>query len=165
MSPWRTCLRAITRPTSWPPQRLQIGLVGLACVFLCMAVAGSVWPVGGLADESHSSVATLPSIEGPTSRGAVEWLATVQKRTLFEPAVPLPSRNVAKQSVEKIVSQLTLSAIMQDGGQYVAYIRVKGYGLKRLREGEGIDELFRITRIENGSVDLDVVGERVKLRL
>ena len=100
--------------------------------------------------------------------GAVDLrdaLGILQQKNLFEPAVPLPSRRVAKQSVDRIMGILSLNVILESGGGYVAYIHVKGFGLKRFREGEGIEEMFRVTRIQARRVELDVAGERMKLEL
>ena len=72
---------------------------------------------------------------------------------------------MAKHAVEKILGMLALSAITDIDGHKVAYIRVKGFGMRRFREGEGMEEMFKVLRIGRKSVQLEVVGERLELAL
>lgn len=147
----------------WSPQRLRRALVGAIAVLLCLTIAELAWPSAHAGSNSLVVPVAGPLRIGPASREARDWTAIIQRRSLFEPAVPLPSRNVARQSVDKVLAQLTLNATMRDGETPVAFIRVKGYGLKKFREGEGIEEMFKVIRIEGGSVELQVAGERMKL--
>jgi hypothetical protein len=92
-------------------------------------------------------------------------LHVVQDRQLFEPSVPLPSRGMAKQSVDRIKHMVSLHGIMLRNDERVAYIKVQGLGLRAFREGDSVDEMFKVTLIERDRVELDIVGERVILEM
>ncbi len=139
-------------------------LAGLGAILLCLNVIELArssdvqeGPAAALANANAEPAAAAPDLQDAP--------AILRQRNLFEPAVPLPSRRVAKQSVDRIVGMLSLNAILESGGRYVAYMQVKGFGMKRFGEGEGIEDLFRVLRIEPRRVELEVVGERVKLEL
>lgn len=118
----------------------------------------------GQRDQPIRGLANRPTPAGPVI-DTVDWTSMVQRRRLFQPAVPLPTRRTAHQSVERIRSQLSLHAIMQRNGDPVAYIRVKGAGLRRFAVGSGIEDMFRVLRIGRNSAEIEIVGERVQLAL
>lgn len=158
-------LQALSLRTSRFRLSLRTGLLMAAGLLVVVCAVELLWPV-----HLPPDAAAAPSLAMATdgmSQAVMEkdWLAALQRRNLFEPAVPLPTRRVARQSVDRIMGMLSLNAIMKVSEGYVAYIQVKGFGLKRLREGEGVQELFRVLRIGPKAVELDVVGERMKLEL
>ncbi len=94
-----------------------------------------------------------------------DWVAAVGKRSLFKPAIPLPSRPMAHESVNRVRGMLSLHGIMDREGHRVAYISVKGLGMKPFRAGDEVEDLFRVIRIEPGRVQVEIAGERLELEM
>jgi len=145
--------------------RTRVVSLALALLLMVLAVAELVRPgvaSVGIASDAPGGASLVMAGNAPDETG---WLPVIRRRSLFEPAVPLPSRRMAKHAVEKILGMLALSAITDIDGQRVAYIRVKGFGMRRFCEGEGMEEMFKVLRIGRKSVQLEVVGERLELAL
>ena len=93
------------------------------------------------------------------------WLAAVGKRSLFKPAIPLPSRPMARESVNRVRGMLSVHGIMDREGQRVAYISIKGLGMKPYKVGDEVEELFKVTRIDPRKVEVEITGERLELEM
>jgi hypothetical protein len=93
------------------------------------------------------------------------WLEQVQTRPLFKPATPLPARPMARESVNRVRGLLSLHGIMERDGEPVAYINVRGLGMKAYRLGDDEPNVFKVMVIRDRSVELEIVGERVELEL
>jgi len=107
--------------------------------------------------------ASQPAAESRQTLDA--WRAAVGQRSLFKPAIPLPARRVAGQTVERVRNMVRLNAIMVRDDELIAYIRIKDIGLRPFRVGDRIEELFAVTRIDPRSVELEIAGERIRLDL
>ena len=157
--------RRIRFPRGWPA-RLRWGL-GLLIGLLTAHLGWTLWgPASGAADEALevADVVAGGRRERPASGPHAE-MALFEGRRMFQPAIPLPSRQVANQSVERIKDLLSLKAITRLNRQPVAYIKIKDVGLKSFRQGEGIEGLFTVTRIDEKIVELEIVGERIQMEL
>ena len=84
---------------------------------------------------------------------------------MFKPAIPLPSRPMARESVNRVRGLLTVHGILELGGQRVAYINVKGMGMKAYKAGDEVEELFKVIRIEPRKVEVEITGERLELEM
>ena len=87
-----------------------------------------------------SSVADAPRSGGTSGERALEapdWKRTVTRRRLFYPLEPLPTRGVADKSVQRIKERLALNAILNKDGKRIAYIYIKGLGVKACEERAG----------------------------
>jgi hypothetical protein len=159
-------LRTASRVLAGRPHvRIRAACLGATLLFVAAAALEVLWPEGEIAaGTAGAAVGTLPppaAIPG----GAETWLPIIHRRVLFEPAVPLPSRRVAKQSVDKVLAMLALRSITEVDGQLVAYISVKGFGMRCFRQGDGIEDLFKITRMARKAVEMEIAGERTELAL
>ncbi len=120
---------------------------------------GTVAPAG-----SAAGVNVVPGL-GPRDGAIDAWMNVVERRSLFKPAIPLPSRPMAREAVSRVRGLLSVHGILDRDGQPVAYINVKGMGMKPYAVGEGVDDLFEVTRIENGKVEVEITGERLELEM
>ncbi len=92
-------------------------------------------------------------------------LATKIRSDLFKPATLLADKPMAEKTVERIKSQLKLQCIMRVNGKAVAYINIKGSGLKRCEIGECIEDIFTIVDIGDKAVETTIIGHKVTLSL
>lgn len=67
---------------------------------------------------------------------------------------------MADKTIERIRSQLKLQCIMDLEGELVAYVKVKGEGMKRCRSGDTVNNLFSVLNINKTSVEITIVGHR-----
>lgn len=89
----------------------------------------------------------------------------IQKRRLFMPAIPLPVRSMARESVNRVRGMLSLHGITKMNGERMAYINVEGMGMKPFKAGDQVEDLFKVTSIEEQVVEVEIAGERVELGL
>lgn len=153
------------RRARWSQARARWCMAAGMLLLAAMIAREILWP------EQIPAATTLPMLawagggqarfSGSDSIG--EWQGLVEDRRLFKPALPLPSRSVAQQSVERIKGLLSLHGIVELNGEKVAYVQIKGEGLKSLRAGDSVEDMFTVTCIEGRVVELDIVGERVML--
>jgi hypothetical protein len=134
---------------------LMVGIGGEVARMLASEPTDPQGVRGGL--EGFTAVARDPQIQG--------WLEAIQKRPLFKPAIPLPARGMARESVNRVRGLLSLHGILDRGGELTAYINVKGLGMASYKVGDRVEELFKVTRIEDRRVELEIAGERVELEL
>ncbi|MHC4211976.1 MAG: hypothetical protein ACYSWP_01260 [Planctomycetota bacterium] len=92
-------------------------------------------------------------------------LATKTRSDLFKPATVLADKPMAEKTVERIKSQLKLQCIMRINGKAVAYINIKGTGLKRCKIGERIEDFFTVVDIGDKAVETTILGHKVTLSL
>lgn len=67
---------------------------------------------------------------------------------------------MADKTIERIRSQLKLQCIMDLSGEPVAYVKVKGEGMKLCRCGDTVSNLFTVLNINKTSVEINIVGHR-----
>jgi len=96
---------------------------------------------------------------------ANDVLAKMKRSGLFKPSMPLPDKPMADKTIERIKSQLALQCIMQMNKQPVAYINIKGIGLRQCKVGESIRDLFTVMNINKDTVEITIVGHKVVLSL
>jgi hypothetical protein len=101
----------------------------------------------------------------PTKSDPAQLLNRMRSRALFEPAVPLPTRRIAQQSVDRVLQLLALRGVLEIQGVPTAYIEIKGEGMKGFRVGDGVEDLFTVTRIEGRNVEVRIAGEIALLRI
>jgi hypothetical protein len=98
-------------------------------------------------------------------RAGFSELTTITRSDLFKSATVLADKPMAEKTVERIKSQLKLQCIMRIKGQAVAYINIKGTGLKRCQIGERIEDLFTVIDIGDKAVETTIIGHKVTLSL
>ncbi len=86
---------------------------------------------------------------------------------MFKPATGIQDKPLANRTIERIKEQLKLQCVMEMNGQVVAYISIKGVGLKKCCIGENINDLFTVLDInkQSKSVDISIVEHKVTLHL
>jgi len=120
---------------------------------------------GAMAPAESAASASIASDFNPRDGAIDAWLNAVGRRSLFKPAVPLPSRPMAREAVSRVRELLSVHGILDRDGQPVAYINIRGMGMRPYEVGEGVDEMFEVTRIENGKVEVEITGERLELEM
>ena len=98
-------------------------------------------------------------------RAGFSELTTITRSDLFKSATVLADKPMAEKTVERIKSQLKLQCIMRIKGKIVAYINIKGTGLKRCQIGERIEDLFTVVDIGDKAVETTIIGHKVTLSL
>lgn len=94
-----------------------------------------------------------------------EGLAMVTRMRLFKSATPLRDKPMADKTIERIRSQLKLQCIMEMNGEPVAYVNIKGVGLKKCKVGDTVGDLFTVLNISKKSIEITIVDHRVTLSL
>jgi len=166
MSYWRKKLSfKVLREAGWQVHvRLMSVLSGLVLLLL---IAIELTGLEGVvsADRNISADRIADASLSQSDEMIASWLAVVGKRSLFKPAIPLPGRRVANQTVEKILSVVSVHGIMELDGHQVAYLKIKGVGMRPFQVGDHVEEMFAVTRIDDRTVELEVAGERIELDL
>ena len=87
------------------------------------------------------------------------------KPGLFKPETQLSDRPIADKTIQTIKSKLTLQCIMEKDGEPVAFIKVKGEGLKECFVGDSVGDMFTVLSIQKKSIKVSIVDHEVKLTL
>jgi len=82
---------------------------------------------------------------------------------LFKSETPLINKPMADKTVEKIKSQLKLQCIMELDGELVAYVKIKGNGMKKCKVGDIVSDLFTVLNINKKGIEIKIVGHRESL--
>jgi hypothetical protein len=145
---------------------------GLALLIVCLALLllfELVIPVqpgrdmGDVAiDQSIMASRVVPELPEPNSADLRE-IAKVFRAGLFKSTAPLGDRPLADRTIERIRSQLSLKSILPINGEPVAYIHIKGMGLKDCRIGDSVSDLFTVLNIGERNVEISIVGHKVVL--
>ncbi len=98
-------------------------------------------------------------------RAGFSEVTTITRTDLFKPATILADKPMAEKTVERIKSQLKLQCIMRVNGKTVAYINIKGIGLKRCQIGERVEDIFTVIDIGEKAVETTIIGHKVTLSL
>jgi hypothetical protein len=91
--------------------------------------------------------------------------AKVMRRGLFRAATPSRDNVIADKTVERIGSQLKLKCITELNGEPVAYVNIKGIGLRKCAAGDSVDDLFTVININEKSIEITIVGHKTVLSL
>ena len=140
-------------PSTKSRRRLRIGLGAVASALLVMIALEIVLPGNEVSSEMVAGPGLVNAHRQASADDLAKQLEAIDNRRLFEPSIPLPARSMAKKSVDRIREQLSLHGITRVNGRLVAYIGIKGTGLQRFRLGDGIEDLFTVTRIDAGAVE------------
>lgn len=106
-----------------------------------------------ITDGNLAGVAQLDSEES-------QEVAQIIRPGLFKSENYQSDKPMADKTIERIRSQLKLQCIMDLGGKPVAYVKVKGVGMKLCRCGDTISDLFTVLNINKTSVEINIVGHR-----
>jgi hypothetical protein len=143
-------------------------LLTAVCLGLLVAIAGELaQSVGEQAARVDSAVQLANGDHAPTTTAATlpvqSWQRIAASRHLFQPSAKLPTRRQTARSVEQVRSRLKLRGVLAIAGKPVAYVEVKGLGLKQFSEGDQTDD-FKVVRITPRLVQLEILGEEVSLQ-
>lgn len=106
----------------------------------------------------------LPEILQPDSAEFQE-LSKIMRQGLFKSVTPLRDKPMADKTIERIKSQLKLQCIMEMNGEPVAYVNIKGAGLKKCKVGDSVSDLFTVLNINKKSIEITIVDHKVTLSL
>jgi len=146
---------------------LAAAIVTLSVVFvleLVVPVRSNSEAVGNSADMDVTAGQYVSEI---LQSGAADFqeLSKTIRPGLFKASTPLRDKPMAARTIERIKSQLELQCIMEIGGEPVAYINIKGTGLKKCGVGDSVGDLFTVLNINERSVEIKIVGHKVTLTL
>jgi len=160
--------RIIKRYGPWRVTNFVLGVifVGLALSFL-LELLIPVRTVSLQADVEPEISATSPAhISAILQNKGIDFqaLTRVLRPGLFKAATS-SDRPMAEKTIEKIRSQLKLQCVMQIKSESVAYINIKGVGLKKCKVGDRIGDLFTVVNIGKEKVEVMIIGHKVTLSL
>jgi hypothetical protein len=89
----------------------------------------------------------------------------MKRKGLFKPSTPLRDKPIADSTIEKIKSQLKLQCIMIMNKEPIAYINIKGVGLRKCKVGDNIHDIFTLVGINKNNVEITIIGHKVILGL
>jgi len=92
-------------------------------------------------------------------------LSKIMRQGLFKSVTPLRDKPMADKTIERIKSQLKLQCIMEMNGEPVAYVNIKGTGLKKCKVGDSVSDLFTVLNINKKSIEVTIVDHKVTLSL
>lgn len=117
--------------------------------------------LAGISAINTIAAAELSGIEQPEST-QFEKVAEIIRPGLFKSETPLSDKPMADKTIEKILSQLKLQCIMNLNGEPVAYIRIKGEGMKKYKIGDVTDQ-FTVLDIGETSIEISIIGHKAVL--
>ncbi len=91
--------------------------------------------------------------------------ANITRTGLFKLDTSIRDKPMADKTIEMIRSQLKLQCILELNGEPVAYVHIKGKGLRRCEVGDSVDDLFTVLSINEKSIEITIVGHRQILSL
>ena len=139
-----------------------------ACGLICLVMG--VWiayeslrkftmvPAAAQAERSSLAVSLPNPLSVPPG-----VLAALQGRILFRARNPIVSDARLRPTAEELVKNLQLRSTTQLAGHWVAYVHVKGEGLRRVSVGDRVVE-FTVAEIEHRTLVLKLATETVTLR-
>lgn len=149
---------------------VQIALVGGIIALASTLVLELVIPLRLNNDTVNTSTintiasTNLSKIVQPNLKGFQE-VTKIIRSGLFKSETPLRDKPMADKTIERIRSQLKLQCIMELNGEPVAYVSIKGVGLKKCKVGDSVNDLFTVLNINEKSIEITVVGHRQILSL
>lgn len=91
-----------------------------------------------------------------------ESMRALQQRVLFKARNQIAVDTGVQATAQELLKKLQLRSVMRQGEDWVAYIQVKGEGVKRAAAGEKVGE-FTVERVESRGVHLKLASEKVVL--
>lgn len=119
-------------------------------------------PMGIAIDPNVAGFGHVSEVLRPQVAG-IQELTKVFRPGLFKASTTLGDRPLAEKTIERIRSQLSLKGILPMKGELVAYIDVKGQGLKKCRIGDTVGDIFTVLSINKNSVEISIIGHKVVL--
>jgi len=146
---------------------LAAGIVTLSAVFVLELVVPVQSNTEAISNSANMDVAAGQYFSEILQPGAADFqeLAKTIRPGLFKASTPLRDKPMAEKTIERIKSQLKLQCIMEIGGEPVAYINIKGMGLKKCCVGDSVSDLFTVLNINRRSVEIKIVEHKVTLTL
>ena len=141
-----------------------ITMAGVLVLELVIPIRLSSGTVGISSNTDIVATGNLSEILQPETT-SFQRLAKVIRPGLFKASTPLRDKPMADKTIERIKSQLKLQCIMPIQGEPVAYINIKGSGLKRCKVGDSVNDLFIVLNINKKSVEITIVDHKVSLSL
>lgn len=92
-------------------------------------------------------------------------VAGITRSGLFKLASSVNDRPMAGKTIGMIRSQLKLRCIMELNGEPVAYVHIKNEGLQKCKVGDSVKDLFTVLNINDGSIEITILGHRQVLSL
>lgn len=120
-------------------------------------------PASTLLSDVNSSLSTMAP--ATANKSDIAELLSAIRPGLFKAAASLQDQPMADKTIEKIKSQLKLQCVMQMDGQPIAYIHIKGVGLKKCAAGDNVNDLFTVLNVNKDCVDISIVDHKVTLHL
>ncbi len=146
---------------------VQAMLVGMIAVCVIVIVSSLLIPVNiksmGMdiptrvlgANDDYYTIVAVESIDDSA------WVTSIRSG-LFKARSGISREPMADKTIDRIKSQLKLQCIVPIAGEPVAYIDIKGQGLKKCRMGD-VFETFSVIEIKQKSVDIKIVGHTITL--
>ena len=154
-----------------PWQLIRISLVG-GVVFVAGALVFQLVMMFLLDSTTFPTSSTVNTIDPNNLSGLLNSntmdcpeFAKVMRRGLFRAATPSRDNVIADKTVERIRSQLKLKCITELNGEPVAYVNIKGIGLRKCAAGDSVDDLFTVININEKSIEITIVGHTTVLSL
>jgi hypothetical protein len=91
-----------------------------------------------------------------------EALAALQQRVLFKVRNQGAADTAVQATARELLKKLQLRSVTQQGQGWIAYIQVKGEGIKRVAAGDKVAE-FAVVQVERSAVHLKLGSEQVTL--
>lgn len=146
---------------------VQAMLAGMITICVIVIVMSLLIPVNTKSLEMDISTRVLVANDDYETTVAVEstddsaWVASIRSG-LFKARSGINKGPMADKTIERIKAQLKLQCIVLIAGEPVAYIDIKGQGLKKCRMGD-VFETFSVIDIKQKSVDIKIVGHTITL--
>jgi hypothetical protein len=154
---------------------IQGMLVTCILLLLCTALIQMVVPVSlqdygiksNVISDMNTADSLLQSPQASIKSNSPDMLTFNYRAGLFESAMVLQDKPMADKTIERIKEQLKLQCVMEINNQLVAYINIKGIGLKKCSIGDSVYDLFNVLDInkQNKSVVISIVDHKVTLHL
>ena len=147
----------------WIQIALAIGIIAATGV-LVWQLASPLPLDGGLVGGAVRNTVTTADLSklGKPEEDRLQKVTKIIRPGLFKSETPLSNKPMAEKTIEKIRSQLELRCITDLNGEPVAYIRIKGEGMKKFAVGEGCD-LFTVLDIGEKSILISIVEHKTVL--
>jgi len=139
-------------------------LAGLALLGLALPLRSGSGTVDVSSDVSGITAGHLSEILQPETP-TWQQLSKVIRPGLFKASTPLRDKPMADKTIERIKSQLKLQCIMEMNGEPVAYVHIKGTGLKKCKVGDSVSDLFTVLNIDKRSIEITIIDHKVTLSL
>jgi len=118
--------------------------------------------------ENYTDYSPAPNIIADGNLAEIARLGSEESREvgknmrsgLFKSKNYQSDKPMADKTIKRIKSQLKLQCIMDLDGVPVAYVKIKGEGMKQCRSGDTISGLFTVLNINKTSVEISIVGHR-----